>query len=68
MDIIQTFYDNLAAQYDKLFEDWQATTHWQAQLLDGLFRAEGFGPAAPCWTAPAASAPRPSAWRPWAMM
>ena len=47
MDIIQTFYNNLAAQYDKLFEDWQASTHWQAQLLDGLFRAEGFGPAAP---------------------
>ncbi|MBQ5754703.1 MAG: class I SAM-dependent methyltransferase, partial [Oscillospiraceae bacterium] len=47
MDIIQTFYNSLATQYDKLFEDWQAATHWQAQLLDRLFRAEGFGPASP---------------------
>ena len=26
MSITQTFYDNLASQYDKLFLDWQATT------------------------------------------
>ena len=37
MDIIQTFYDDLATQYDKLFLDWTATTHEQAALLDGLF-------------------------------
>ena len=29
MDIIQTFYDQLATRYDKLFLDWQATTHEQ---------------------------------------
>ena len=37
MDIIQTFYDDLATQYDKLFLDWTATTKEQAALLDGLF-------------------------------
>lgn len=42
MDIIQTFYDTLATQYDKLFTDWQATTKEQAALLDGMFRGCGF--------------------------
>ena len=42
MDIIQTFYDDLATQYDKLFLDWEATTHEQAALLDDLFSKFGF--------------------------
>ena len=42
MNITQTFYDNLASQYDKLFQDWQATTREQAVILDRLFRAHGF--------------------------
>ena len=42
MSIIQTFYDNLASQYDKLFLDWQATTQEQAAILDRLFAANGF--------------------------
>lgn len=42
MDIIQTFYDNLAAQYDKLFLDWQATTKEQALILDKLFKENGY--------------------------
>ena len=46
MDITQTFYDNLASQYDKLFQDWQATTHEQAVILDRLFRANGFDKSA----------------------
>ena len=46
MSIVQTFYDNLAASYDKLFLDWQATTKEQAVLLDKLFRAEGFDTSA----------------------
>lgn len=46
MDIIQTFYDHLAPQYDRLFEDWQAATQQQAVLLDRLFRAYGFDPSA----------------------
>ena len=42
MDIVQTFYDNLATQYDKLFENWQQTTHEQALILNKLFNDNGF--------------------------
>ena len=42
MDITQTFYDNLASQYDKLFLDWQAATKEQAVILDKLFADNGF--------------------------
>ena len=42
MDITQTFYDNLASQYDKLFLDWQSTTQEQALLLNKLFGEYGF--------------------------
>jgi SAM-dependent methyltransferase len=44
VDIIQTFYDNMASQYDKLFLDWQSATREQAVLLDRIFRQYGFGP------------------------
>lgn len=37
MNIIQTFYDKLATQYDKLFLDWQASANEQAIILDRLF-------------------------------
>lgn len=42
MDIVQTFYDNLASQYDKLFEDWNVTVKEQAVILDRLFKEYGF--------------------------
>ena len=42
MDITQTFYDNLASQYDKLFLDWQSTTQEQALILNKLFGEYGF--------------------------
>lgn len=42
MDITQTFYDNLATQYDKLFQDWQTTVQEQAVILENLFAAHGF--------------------------
>ena len=42
MDITQSFYDNLAAHYDKLFYDWTAATHRQAAVLHEIFRAYGF--------------------------
>lgn len=42
MDIVQTFYDNLAKQYDKLFLDWQATTKEQALILDKIFKSNGY--------------------------
>lgn len=42
MDITQKFYNELASQYDKLFLDWQATTHEQAVILDKIFCQSGF--------------------------
>ncbi len=42
MNITQTFYDNMATQYDKLFLDWQAATREQALILDRIFREYGF--------------------------
>lgn len=42
MNITQTFYDNMAAQYDKLFLDWRSTTREQAEILDRIFSAYGF--------------------------
>ena len=42
MDIIQTFYDSMASQYDKLFHNWQATTAEQAVILEKLFVSRGF--------------------------
>lgn len=41
MNITQTFYDNMAPQYEKLFLDWQATTHEQAVILNKLFVENG---------------------------
>lgn len=40
---IQTFYDNMASQYDKLFMDWQASTREQAELLNTIFQNYGYG-------------------------
>ena len=42
MNIIQTFYDDMATQYDKLFSDWKATTREQAVILDRIFTGCGF--------------------------
>lgn len=42
MNIIQSFYDNMASQYDKLFMDWQASTHEQAVILNHLIQNHGF--------------------------
>ena len=46
MDIVQTFYDKLASQYDQLFQDWKQTTLEQGQLLHELFRKNGISNAA----------------------
>ncbi len=42
MDIIQSFYDKMASQYDKLFLDWEAATREQAAILDKIFHDFGF--------------------------
>lgn len=46
MRITQTFYNNLASQYDKLFLDWEAATREQAAILDRLFTSNGFDKSA----------------------
>ena len=46
MNIVQMFYDNLASQYDKLFQDWQSATKEQAVILDRLFQENGFDTSA----------------------
>ena len=46
MDIIQSFYDNMANQYDKLFSDWQSTSEQQAVILNGIFSEYGFDDSA----------------------
>ncbi len=42
MSITQSFYDNMASQYDKLFLDWHSDVQQQAAILDRIFRANGF--------------------------
>lgn len=42
MNITQSFYDNMASRYDKLFLDWHSTTREQAIILDRIFRAHGY--------------------------
>ena len=42
MNITQNLYDNMATQYDKLFQDWQSTTREQAVILDKMFSECGF--------------------------
>lgn len=42
MNIVQTFYDSLAGEYDKLFADWASSSREQGLLLDRLFADKGF--------------------------
>ena len=42
MNIVQTFYDDMASQYDKLFLDWESTTKEQAVILNKIFTDNGF--------------------------
>jgi 2-polyprenyl-3-methyl-5-hydroxy-6-metoxy-1,4-benzoquinol methylase len=42
MSIVQTFYDDMASQYDKLFLDWESTTKEQAVILNKIFTDNGF--------------------------
>ena len=42
MDITQTFYDNMASRYDRLFQDWPAAVHEQSVILDKIFAGNGF--------------------------
>ena len=41
-DKIKSFYDDMATQYDLLFQDWLETTKIQAKILDNIFKSYGF--------------------------
>ena len=63
MDIIQTFYDNMASQYDKLFMDWNATTQEQVVLLNRTLIIMATTPMPIFLTVPVGSEHRQSVWR-----
>ena len=42
MNIVQSFYDQMASVYDKLFLDWQEELREQAVILNRLFQEQGF--------------------------
>lgn len=46
MDIVQSFYDDLASNYDKLFSDWQRESKDQGEFLCRLFKEYGFDKSA----------------------
>ena len=46
MSIVQTFYNSLACDYDKLFLDWEKATREQAIILDKIFTDMGFDKSA----------------------
>ena len=46
MDITQTFYNAIAPVYEKLFLNWQESSLEQAEILDRMFRENGFDPTA----------------------
>ncbi len=41
-DVVQTFYDGIASQYDKFYLDWQAATREEADFLRKIFEENGF--------------------------
>lgn len=43
MDIIQTFYDNLAPQYEDLFLDWEDATYREAEIIHKIIKKYGYG-------------------------
>jgi 2-polyprenyl-3-methyl-5-hydroxy-6-metoxy-1,4-benzoquinol methylase len=45
-DITQSFYDSMASQYDKFYQDWQSATREEAAFLRGIFERSGFDASA----------------------
>lgn len=41
-DVVQTFYDGIASQYDKFYPDWDTAVQEEAGFLDGIFIKHGF--------------------------
>ncbi len=45
-NVSQTFYDQIAEQYDQFYQDWDETVRSEAQFLQDLFAEYGFDSAA----------------------
>lgn len=43
---VRDFYENLAGDYHLIFDDWEADMVAQGEVLDGIIRQAGLGPAA----------------------
>ncbi|MBO4317519.1 MAG: class I SAM-dependent methyltransferase [Mailhella sp.] len=41
-DLVQTFYDGMAPQYEKFYLDWQTAVRAEAEFLSALFARNGF--------------------------
>ena len=41
-DVTQTFYDSMASQYDRFYQDWQTAARREAEFLRGVFEKNGF--------------------------
>ena len=42
-NVVQTFYDDIASQYDKFYLDWDDAVREEAQFLAKLFEDKGYG-------------------------
>ncbi|MBP5168558.1 MAG: hypothetical protein ILP14_05055, partial [Oscillospiraceae bacterium] len=45
-NIVQSFYDSMASQYDKFYLDWQTAVKKEAVFLSELFKRYGFDSSA----------------------
>ena len=45
-NVVQTFYDDIASQYDKFYLDWDDAVREEAQFLEKLFKDKGYGESA----------------------
>ena len=45
-NVAQTFYDRLAPQYDRFYQDWDETVRSEARFLQGIFAEFGFDASA----------------------
>ena len=45
-NVTQAFYDRLAPQYDRFYQDWDETVRSEARFLQGIFAEFGFDASA----------------------
>ena len=45
-NVVQAFYDRLAPQYDRFYQDWDETVRSEARFLQKIFAEFGFDASA----------------------